>query len=366
MNFLHLLPLALFALAAESPPGYDAAACNQSPSLCTKPYNSILQLGAHNSAFVRTAANSYQSSANQYFNATIQLSAGVRLLQSQIHLDKGSIKLCHTSCLIFDAGTLDVWFAEIAGWMKTHPSEVVTLLLVNDEKIPPAQLKTLFDNSGLGALAFTPSGTGWPTLGEMVGNDTRLVTFLSEGADVKAAPYLLPEFDYVFETPFETFGPDKFSCMADRPGGVAGKESTTPLIPLMNRFFYDVISEQLKLYISNSTYSSTLNSDQGVGNLADGVATCQKSWGGRSGGYVLLDFVNDGSPMAVVDRVNNVTKAYNRAEFPENPEKAQAQAKQDKEMGWSRIEKLSTRAREGGEVKAAEWVFYAGNWAGSL
>ena len=366
MNLLRLLSVALFA-AISTVAGYDNTACNNSPALCSVPYNRVLHLGAHNSAFVRTVANNFNVAGNQYFNATTQLSAGVRLLQSQMHIDGGIVKLCHTTCFLFDGGALLTWLSDIAGWMRSNPSEVVTVLLVNDDKIAPATLKALFEQAGLGDLGFVPTAPGvWPTLGEMVKNGTRLVTFLSTGADIKVAPRLLPEFDYLFETPFETFSPSTFSCQADRPSGVAGAEATTALMPLMNRFFYDVMSQQLKMYKSNSTYSATLNSDAGIGNLADGVATCLKSWGGRQGGFVLLDSVNEGNAVAIVDRFNNVTKPYNRIDFPENPKETAEKAQADAEMGWARIQKLSGEAHSGSEVKAGSWVWFAGNWVGSF
>src|ERR1700734_4374656 len=79
----------------------QATACNNSPDLCSKSYSSIAQLGAHDSPFLRDASTDDSSSGNQYFNSTVQLSAGVRLLTAQVHQSSGQWNLCHTSCDFF-------------------------------------------------------------------------------------------------------------------------------------------------------------------------------------------------------------------------------------------------------------------------
>lgn len=286
--------LGLVHLAAAA---YDVTACNSSPSLCNVTYNAILHVGAHNSAFVRTAKNSFATGGNQFHNASIQLSAGIRLLQSQIHLEMNEIRLCHTTCSIFDAGLLKDWLIGINAWMRQHQNEVVTLLLVNDGKIPPTRIAEAFVAAGLADLAYVPeTGAQWPTLQSMILDKKRLVSFISTSADVKAVPYLLPEFDYIFETDFEVFDPANYTCYATRPSAFKGQALlkdvlATDRMGFMNRFLYRTISETLGLYAANDTYSATLNGDTGVGNLKDGVKKCTSEWG-RKGGFVLLDFVD--------------------------------------------------------------------------
>jgi hypothetical protein len=293
MRFLPALA-ALIPLAAAS---YDASACNNFPALCNSTYDSIMYVGAHDVAFVRTAANSWSTAGNQYFNASVQLSAGVRLLQSQLHMDGSDVKLCHTTCSIFDGGLLKDWLSTIKTWLTDRPSEVVTILLVNDEKISPSTLGAIFADAGLDSLAYVPDGSGkWPTLQEMIDNNTQIVSFLSQAADTTSVPYLLPEFDHIFETDFEVTDPANYTCYATRPSAVAGKSGLSTAIAdgmmgFMNRFLYETISATLSLYVVNDTYSATLNGDSGVGNLKDGIAECTKTWG-KPGGYVLLDFTN--------------------------------------------------------------------------
>jgi len=292
-NILLPLGLGLINLAAAD---YDVTACNSSPNLCNVAYDDILHVGAHNSAFVRSRNNSFNTGANQYHNASVQLSAGIRLLQSQIHLEKNEIRLCHTMCSIFDAGLLKDWLDAIKQWMLQHESEVVTLLLVNNDKIAPTRIAEAFVAAGLADWGFVPGRSGWPTLQSMLLDKKRLVTFISTSADVKTVPYLLPEFEFIFETDFEVTDPGNYTCYATRPSNYYGQQRLkevlqTERMGFMNRFLYTKLSQSLSIYAANDTYSATLNGDNGLGNLKDGVEKCTTEWG-RTGGFVLLDFVD--------------------------------------------------------------------------
>jgi hypothetical protein len=78
-----LLPLLYTTASAQN-------ACNNSPDLCNRAYNNITHLGAHDSPFLRNAETSFSTSGNHYYNTTIQLDAGVRLLSAQIHKSNDS------------------------------------------------------------------------------------------------------------------------------------------------------------------------------------------------------------------------------------------------------------------------------------
>ncbi|KAI5779843.1 PLC-like phosphodiesterase [Geopyxis carbonaria] len=373
MKLPHALAALALALAAATPASaaYDKTACNNSPSLCSKRYSQVVHLGAHDSAFVRTSDNSWSSAANQYWNATVQLDAGVRLLQNQIHLSDSQVKLCHSSCTLFDAGPLSSYLSEVAAWLATHPSEVVTLLLVNTDKIPSSRLLPLFEATtpSLANMSFpghASPGDTWPSLRDMIDSGERVVTFLSDG---DPTAYLLPEFDSIFETAYENTDAAAYNCSIDRPTALrssTGAEALdTGLIGLLNRFLYEEISASLELYMPNDQLSSTLNSDTGTGNLLDGATKCLKDWGAK-GAFVLLDFISVGNAADVVDRLNNVTDVKNRVKAPsENPE-AEAQGAGGAKGGWASVKKLAKKVETGGNVKTGQWVFAAGAWAGSI
>ena len=147
------LTLALFApilaFGASIAPRDTSYACNNSPDLCSRSYSSISQLGAHDSPFLNTDASSSDSfsftgAGNQNVNSTAQLTAGVRLLSAQVHLNNGALHLCHSSCSLLDTGTLSSWLSGIKIWLDANPHEVVTLLLVNSDNASPQDLDAQF------------------------------------------------------------------------------------------------------------------------------------------------------------------------------------------------------------------------------
>jgi hypothetical protein len=118
---------------SEAAAATGTTACNNSPLLCNRNYNNITHLGAHDSAFLRDSSTSFSTSGNQFYNATIALSAGVRMLQAQVHNLNGTLELCHTSCSLLDGGSLLTFLTAIKTWMDVNPNEIVTLLLVNSD-----------------------------------------------------------------------------------------------------------------------------------------------------------------------------------------------------------------------------------------
>jgi hypothetical protein len=63
----------------------------QLPKLCSKSYDQITHLGAHDSPFLRNASTGFSTLGNQFFNRTVQLDAGVRLLSAQIHIASNAV-----------------------------------------------------------------------------------------------------------------------------------------------------------------------------------------------------------------------------------------------------------------------------------
>ena len=113
----------------------------------------------------------------------------------------------------------------MVSFLESNPFEVVTLLFVNTG-VPLRQWAKAFFDSGADVLSFVPPPWlryrsmrigDWPTISEMVANNQRLVTFLSNGANPALVPYLLPEFQHVFETDFGITAPDQYTCAPARP-----------------------------------------------------------------------------------------------------------------------------------------------------
>lgn len=297
------------ATASVPPPG--VVACNNSPLLCSRTYDNVTHIGPHNAAFLRDESTGFTVSGNQFFNVSAALSAGFRLVQAQVHIDAGVLRLCHNQCFLLDAGPLVDFLAQIKRWMDANPSEVVTILLVNADNAPASAIGSLFESSGLSTLAYLPPSTGfsatWPTLQSMITARTRLVTFISRLEVDPRFPYLISEFDYIFETAFEVVTPGGFNCSLDRPSslGSAVAALADDYLGLVNHFLGSrsglgfVAPDVDSIATTNSPDTVNINS------LGTHIERCQREWS-RSPTFLLVDFWNMGPAIAAADALNGL------------------------------------------------------------
>ncbi|TPX14355.1 uncharacterized protein E0L32_005551 [Thyridium curvatum] len=285
--------------------------CNNSPDLCSKTYNSVTHLGAHDSAFLRDASTDYSIAGNQFFNATKALDAGLRLLQAQVHLENGVLQLCHTSCSVLNAGTLESWLSAIKYWMDKHPNDVVTILLVNSDDQDASVFAKVFEASGMADYGYTPPSTSatknWPTLQTMIDSKKRLVTFIASITANSAYPYLLPEFTYVFETPFNVSSLSGFTCGVDRPKGVSSAASAVQsgMMPLMNHFAYINIGSSIQIPDASDIDITNSPSQDKTGALGTHAKQCQAEWGTKPT-FMLVDFWDKGPSIDTANSLNGI------------------------------------------------------------
>lgn len=314
-----LLLQAACALGAVLAPRQNTTvACNNSPELCSRSYSNITQLGAHDSPFLVNASSnsntfSISEAGNQNVDSIAQLSAGVRLLTAQVHNYNGAWHLCHSSCSLLDAGTLSSWLSGIKKWLDGNPHDVVTILLVNSDNAAAADLDSEFQAANIKSYAYTPPSTTtaletWPTLQDMIANNTRLVTFVASLAPSSntAAPYLLDEFTFVFENPYNVTSPTNFSCAAERPPSLDGQTASavsSGRLPLVNHFLDQ--QDGLGINTPNTTYITTTNGATGVGNLQQAASDCAGVYG-RAPAFLLVDFFDEGSAINIVNNLNGV------------------------------------------------------------
>ncbi|KXX79067.1 hypothetical protein MMYC01_203063 [Madurella mycetomatis] len=300
------------ATSAQLPSSTSVAtvACNNSPELCSRAYNNVTHMGAHNSAFVRDESTGNSLAGNQFFNATVALSSGIRLLQAQVHLSNGTLQLCHTLCELLDAGSLEAWLSRIKSWLDANPNEVVTLLLVNADDQPVSSFGAAFEGSGISTYGFVPSGTGWPTLQEMITSGRRLVTFIASVDADPQHPYLLSEFSHVFETPFAVTSLSGFTCNLDRPSEAGSAEAAIAagLLPLVNHFAYTSITADIMVPNAGDIDITNSPSTSETGALGLHVQTCQAQWGLQPV-FVLVDFYDRGPAIETADRLNGIVAA---------------------------------------------------------
>lgn len=225
---MRLLPLALhisFVLAQHRK-------CNGFAGLCDKSLGNVTFIGAHDSFAVEADSTglTVSISSNQYKNVSQQLSDGVRMLQGQGHSLNSStpgINLCHTNCQLLNGGSLTSYLEKVAKFLEANPYEVLIFLWVNSEEFfDVTSWADSYKAAGLDKYSYVPKSlpvknTEWPTLGELISNGTRVVSFLDIGAggvNTSKVPYLLDEFSMIFET-IPDPKDNGFACDLDRPKG---------------------------------------------------------------------------------------------------------------------------------------------------
>lgn len=286
----------------------SGTACNNSPDLCSRTYDNVTHMGAHDSSFLRDDSTDNSVAGNQYLNATYALNNGLRLLQVQVHDLNDTIEMCHTTCDLLDAGSLESWLTVIKEWMDNNVDDVVTLLIVNSDGFNGSDFGAAFESSGIDKYGYTPTSTSsWPTLSEMISADTRLVTFIASYTTDTTYSYLLNEWDYVFETAYEVTSLSGFNCTLDRPSTYSDYSSaiSAGMLPLMNHFAYTVV---LSYEIPDATDIDTTNSDSTstTGALGLHAKTCNSEWGQKPT-FVLVDFFNKGPAIDTADNMNGIT-----------------------------------------------------------
>ena len=307
--------------------GSGGSACNNSPKLCSRKFSEVTYLGAHNSYALRDESTNDSISGNQYFNATVALDAGLRLLQVQTHEGpNGGIQLCHSSCELLDAGPLQNWLSNINNWMEDNPNDVVTIIIVNGGRATASEFQSAYESAGIADKMYAPqsSGTGegseWPTLQKMIDDNTRLVTFSTNTENDSNAPGILPEFDHVFETHFDVSDLTGFNCTVDRPtrfsDSMAG--GTTALsegyLSMVNHFAYSGIGDFSVPDVENIKTVNSAGTSQD-GNLGKHLQECRDDWSKRPN-FVLIDFWSEEDPLAAVDSMNQVSSAEGREDPP--------------------------------------------------
>ncbi|KAK1250902.1 hypothetical protein MKX07_005457 [Trichoderma sp. CBMAI-0711] len=294
--------------------------CNNSPVLCDRHYSDITHMGAHDSAFLRDDSTGNSIAGNQFLNATLALDAGLRLLQAQVHHENGTLRLCHTSCGLLDAGPLDSWLARIADWVAGHPSDVVTILLVNSDNADASQFAAAYQQAGLAKFGYVPPSAAtttttqeWPSLRSMIANNTRVVSFITNIDASSASPYLLPEFDYVFETPFTVLSLDGFNCTVDRPSdaGTAANAFSQGFMGLVNHFKDEEITAGINIPDTDNIALVNSAGTSDAGNLGQHIQQCNDQWNHRPT-FVLVDFWDKGDTVKAADDSNGISQASGR------------------------------------------------------
>ncbi|RPD63733.1 PLC-like phosphodiesterase [Lentinus tigrinus ALCF2SS1-6] len=302
-SFLLSAAVAVASVQGAIVPQRRATVCNGHAELCDRSYGNVTYFGSHDSfAF---SEDPFALARDQEIDIPSQLGLGVRLLQAQAHVHDNVLHFCHTSCALFDGGTVEAYLNKVNDFLKANPNEVLTLIFTNPEG---ASLPDLWDPpfqaSGIADLAYVPphlpmKQSEWPTLGDMISSGKRVVVFLDAGADTdRSVPYILPEFQMVWETPFSVTD-DKFPCSVDR---ISAPLSTEDHMYMINHSLNkDILGTGI--IVSDPIDAKTTN---GVPSILANAAGCEGFAAGRAPNFVLLDFVNIGDGLTAVTQLNGL------------------------------------------------------------
>ncbi|KAF9056920.1 PLC-like phosphodiesterase [Rhodocollybia butyracea] len=297
--------------------------CNGHAELCSRPYGNITFLGSHDSYAFST--DPLIVSRDQEVDIVSQLDLGVRMLQAEGHLnDDGVLHFCHTStrvliylvwidllvffyysigCLLFDGGTVEAYLTTVKTWLDANPDEVLTFLFTNGDGLSISETwAPAFVAAGIDTVSYIPpinpmTRSDWPTLGDLISADTRVITFMDAGADGTDGPpvdYILPEFTMLWEPPFDSTDAS-FPCSVNRTSGPLTNEQH------LNLLNHNLDVSVLGILLPNLADAATTN---GVASIIADSNGCTAFTGGLAANFVLLDWVDIGEGPQAVDQLN--------------------------------------------------------------
>ncbi|KXS96970.1 hypothetical protein AC578_5535 [Pseudocercospora eumusae] len=277
--------------------------CNGFPDFCARKYSNITQVTAHNAAF----AVKNNAASNQELSITDQLNDGIRMLQGQVHWENNTMWNCHTSCSELNAGPWQDELETLRDWLQSHPYDVVTILIGNSDTTDVENFVPAITNAGLLPYVYEPAyvpqyRSQWPTLGEMIIKNQRLVIFMDYEADQSRVPYILDEFTHMWETPFSPVN-QSFPCTIQRPPDLNETLARENYMYMANHNLntaVDLSSIGLgsgdTILIPNTAEINLTNGQQNqFGRLGATNLNCTHHWGVPPN-FLLVDYYNRGSP----------------------------------------------------------------------
>ena len=170
----------------------------------------------------------------------------------------------------------------------------MTILFTNPDGVDVTTWGNDFNSSGIADLAFvpsfnsTPSDTlAWPTLGSMISSGKRVVIFLDSYANQSAVDFILPEFIYMWETPFDQTN-QSFPCNVDRPNSLRGQIPTGRL-SVVNHFLDIALPDNI--LIPDRPELNVTNGVSGFGSLGAQAQECAALYG-RYPNFMLVDCIS--------------------------------------------------------------------------
>lgn len=190
--------------------GGAVAKCNGSEDFCERRFDEVSFPMTHNAM---SNAEDGWSLPNQNFNIVTQLEAGIRGMMLDTYDEGGEILLCHVFCGLGSTPLVEA-LTEIGVFLEENPNEVFSIIF--ESYIDNSQTADAVEESGLIDLTYAHTvGEPWPTLGELIEANTRVMIFQEKPGD-PAYPWLMYFWEHAWETPFSFETPEDFSCAPNR------------------------------------------------------------------------------------------------------------------------------------------------------
>ena len=203
-------------------------------------------------------------------------------------LEDRELYLCHGFCEV-GATPLREALQDIRRFLGTNPGEVL-IVFIQDEA-PAGDIAAAFVEAGLERYAYAHPGRDapWPTLGELVDRNERLIV-MTENAERAPVPWLHRGFELTQETPFAFRSVDDLSCVPNRGA------SDAPLF-LVNHWIEDVAPTPKDAELLNAREV-----------LLPRLRECAEERG-LTPNLVAVNFYRTGDLLAVIDEINGVGAA---------------------------------------------------------
>ncbi len=312
-----VLLIATLGLVAAAPSVSSAAErpCNGSVDLCGRTLDQVVLPGTHNSmnAAEPNPNGSNWALPNQLYSIPNQLQRGARVFlidtyygerQSNgtvVGMSKSAGEaagaetfMCHFNCSLGYVG-LAGELGRIKDFLAANPREVA--VFVNEDYIAPQDFAKAVNESGLLPYVYQGSAIRYPTLGEMIDSNQRVVMFAQSDAGTVPWYHLgydgpIMETPYDFDDPAQITDPARLhdSCAPNR-----GSEGS-PLF-LMNHWVLKngVVPEQSSATIDNT--------QQAIVNRA---RACEQRRG-KLPNLLAVDFYGIGDASGAARELNGVT-----------------------------------------------------------
>lgn len=263
---------------ASGEPPTPVRTCNGSAALCDRSFDEVAFAVAHNA--MNVAAEGF-TVPNQHLGYEQQVVDGIRGFMLDVHDDAGVPTLCHFSCNL-GSEPLATGMERFAALLDAWPDEVFVFVIEDHVEAEP--IVAAIEAAGLVDFVVPEVPAEWPTLGEMIDADTRLLITHEEQRPGSPAWYPAT-YDLAWDNDYASESVEDFDCDVLR-GDPAND------VFLLNHFLTQGIgSEELAAEANPHDV------------LLDHVDRCEAETGDLVS-WLAVDFVDVGDVVGVVGELN--------------------------------------------------------------